>query len=127
MIKRPLHPQFTAAVLAGRKITTIRDQPWPVGKPIMLYNWSGAAYRSKQINVAAIVVQGYWPIEITRHADGAMRYEGGMAFAPLFQTEGFADSAALDEWFRPLVKPGHTIKKYLMRFKLREKIPAANV
>ena len=27
MIKRPLHPQFSASVLDGRKFTTIRSQP----------------------------------------------------------------------------------------------------
>ena len=56
MIKRPLNSRFSDAVLEGRKVTTIRDTPWPVGKPIMLYNWSGAAYRSPQIDVAAVLV-----------------------------------------------------------------------
>ena len=66
MIKRPLNPRFSDAVREGRKFTTIRADLWPVGVPIMLYNWSGAAYRSKQIDVAAIIVQGFWLIEITR-------------------------------------------------------------
>ena len=119
MIKRPLHPRFTPAVLAGRKFTTIRDRPWPVGKPIMLYNWTGAAYRSKQINVAAIIVQGYWPIAISHRLDGAMIYEHGMENArELHQTEGFATRAELDDWFRPLVPPGQTVKKYLHRFSI---------
>lgn len=40
MIKRPLDKRFNAAVLTGKKFTTIRGKPWPVGVPIMLYNWS---------------------------------------------------------------------------------------
>lgn len=125
MIKRPLHPRFTPAVLAGRKFTTIRDKPWPVGKPIMLYNWSGAAYRSKQTDVAAITVQGWWPITISQRPDGTMSYEYGMKNAKeLHETEGFATRAELDGWFRPLVKPDHTVKKYLHRFRLVEKMNA---
>lgn len=119
MIKRPLHPQFTEAVLAGRKFTTIRDKVWPIGVPIMLYNWSGVAYRSPQIKVAPIQVSGYWPIEIHHHGDGTMRYIHGMEHPkPLHETEGFASAAAMDAWFRPLVKPGHFISKKLMRFRL---------
>lgn len=119
MIKRPLNPRFNRAIIEGRKFTTIRDHPWPVGVPIMLYNWSGVAYRSKQIDVAAITVSGYWPIQITQMQDGRMRYAYGMEKnKPLHETEGFDSRAALDDWFRPLVKPGQTIVKNLMRFRL---------
>ena len=119
MIRRPLHPRFTQAVLAGEKFTTIRDGQWPVGKPIMLYNWSGAPYRSKQVDVAQITVTGFWPIQITHDVGGGMRYRHGMGgVIPLWQTEGFTSRDDLDAWFRPLVKPGHTITKTLMRFKL---------
>ena len=118
MIKRPLNPQFSNAVREGIKFTTIRDKAWPVGKPIMLYNWSGAAYHSKQVDVAAVVVQGFWPIQITHQPDGSMRYEYGMKNSkPLHETEGFKSRAELDEWFRPLVKRGCTITKTLMRFR----------
>ena len=117
MIKRPLDPRFSKAVLDGVKFTTIRDKPWPVGVPIMLYNWSGKAYRSKQIDVAEIKVSGYWPIKITRCKDGSMRYEYGMLNSnPLHVTEGFASRSELDNWFRPLVKPGKSLEKVLMRF-----------
>ena len=118
MIKRPLNSRFTEAVLAGRKFTTIRDKPWPVGVPIMLYNWSGAAYRSKQSNVAEIVVKGFWTIRITHRPDGAMAYDCGKTSAPaLYESEGFKSQAEMDDWFRPLVKHGQTDEKILMRFK----------
>ncbi len=121
MLKRPLHPQFNAAVLAGHKFTTIRSKPWPVEVPIMLYNWAGAAYRSNQTDVAVVKVTGYWPIKITQCQDGKMTYEAGMNIGvPLHQTEGFDSAAAMDSWFRLLVKPGQTITKYLMRFHVSE-------
>jgi hypothetical protein len=119
MIKRPLNPQFSSAVLEGRKFTTIREKPWPVGTPIMLYNWSGAAYRSKQVDVAPVKVLGYWQITIAHTITGAMRYAYGMENEkPLWETEGFTSREAMDEWFRPLVKPGQSVRKYLMRFRL---------
>lgn len=119
MIKRPLNPNFSQAVLEGRKFTTIREKPWPVRKPIMLYNWTGAPYRSKQRDVAAIVVQGFWPIEIAHHADGSMTYSHGMENAKrLHETEGFPSREAMDEWFRKIVKPGQIARMTLMRFRL---------
>lgn len=126
MIKRPLNPRFNAAVLEGRKITTIRDKPWPVGVPIMLYNWSGAAYRSKQVDVAAIVVMGYWSIELA-HAEGwGMRYAYGMESPrSLYETEGFESRDDMDEWFRAVVKPGQKVTKFLMRFRLHRTSPSS--
>jgi hypothetical protein len=119
MIKRPLNAQFSNAVLEKRKITTIREKPWPVGVPIMLYNWSGAAYRSPQIDVGAVIVREWWPITIARTSAGDMRYvyrmDGHLA---LHETEGFESRAAMDEWFRPLVKNGQSVTKHLMRFRL---------
>ena len=85
----------------------------------MLYNWSGAAYRSPQVNVSPVVVLGFWTIRITHREDGGMLYAYGMVNeTPLHESEGFASRAELDEWFRPLVKPGQTIEKTLMRFRL---------
>ena len=119
MIKRPLNKIFSAAVLEGRKFTTIREKPWPVGVPIMLYNWSGAAYRSKQIDVVPIIVMGFWPIEIAQTEEGIMRYSYGMEKAkPLWQTEGFESASALDAWFRPHVNPGQSVTHQLMEFRL---------
>ena len=119
MIKRPLNAQFSNAVLEKRKITTIREKPWPVGVPIMLYNWSGAAYRSKQIDVGVVTVSGWWPITIAHTESGEMRYAYGMDCGlALHETEGFESRAAMDEWFRPLVKPGQSVTKHLMRFRL---------
>lgn len=120
MIKRPLDPRFSEAVKSERKFTTIRDKPWPTDKPIMLYNWSGKPYRSPQIDVAPIVVLGYWTIRITHHFDGTMNYEYGMENAkPLWETEGFESQKELDDWFRPLIMRGFKTPKYLMRFKLQ--------
>ena len=119
MIKRPLNSRFTQAVLAGDKFTTIRDAPWPIGKPIMLYNWSGLPYRSKQIDVAAIKVLGFWIIEIAKTEGGAMRYAYGLETdIPLWKHEGFNSPEEFDEWFSPMVQPGRTITKMLMRFRV---------
>ena len=118
MLKRPLNSRFSELVLAEKKTTTIRDKLWPIGVPIMLYNWSGAAYRSTQIDVAPVVVKGFWTIYITHHEGGAMAYECGKTSAPaLYESEGFATQNEMDEWFRPLVKPGQTVAKVLMRFR----------
>jgi hypothetical protein len=118
MIRRPLNERFAEKVLAGVKITTIREKPWPVGVPIMLYNWSGAACRSPQVDVAPVVVMGFWTIQIAQMEDGIMRYAYGMENnKPLWQTEGFDSAAELDAWFRPLVNPGKSVTKHLMRFR----------
>ena len=118
MLKRPLNPRFREPVLADRKTTTIRDKAWPVGVPIMLYNWSGAAYRSKQIDVAPVIVRGFWTIRITHLNRGdIMVYRCGKESGPaLYKSEGFASQEEMDAWFRPLVKPGKTIEKTLMLF-----------
>ncbi len=119
MIKRPLDSRFSEKVKSGAKFTTIRSKPWPVGKPIMLYNWSGKPYRSPQIDVAAVTVLGFWPIVIVHQHDGKMLYGCGMeSDVPLWQREGFESEAAMDDWFRKSVKKGETVFKHLMRFKL---------
>lgn len=119
MIKRPLNERFTKAVLAGRKITTIRDKEWPVGVPIMLYNWSGKPYRSKQINVAAVKVIGFWTIEIAHRSDGIMLYACVMENKrPLYDTQGFGSREEMDDWFRAVVPVGHMVSKRLMLFSL---------
>lgn len=119
MIKRPLNARFSDKVKSGAKVTTIRDKPWPVGVPIMLYNWSGAAYRSKQVDVCPVVVSGFWPIVIVHQLDGKMLYGCGMENdRPLWSREGFDSQEDMDEWFRKAVKRGATVFKHLMRFKL---------
>ncbi len=117
MIKRPLNSRFSDAVREGRKITTIRDNPWPVGKQIMLYNWSGAAYRSKQVDVAAVTVLALSPVTISRIGEDvtyAIKYE--WPIGPLWKTEGFESQDDMDSWFRSKIKPGQAIEKALMRF-----------
>jgi len=117
MLKRPLNPRFTQPVLDGIKTTTIRDKFWPTGVPIMLYNWSGAAYRSKQIDVAPVIVSSVSPITITHRSDGDMIYLYGPRDR-LHETEGFDSRVDMDEWFRQKIKPGQTVTKVLMRFHL---------
>ena len=119
MLKRPLNSRFSQAVLDGRKFTTIRPKPWPVGSPIMLYNWSGAAYRSKQADVAPVIVSGFWPITIAQTDEGEMRYAYGMENEkPLWETEGFESRDDMDEWFSAVVRPGQSVTRWLMRFSL---------
>jgi len=119
MIKRPLNPRFSAAVREGRKTTTIRDGIWPVGVPIMLYNWSGLPYRSPQVDVAVVIVRGFWAIDIGRWNDDGMLYVCGMEDStPIYQTEGFASQAEMDDWFRPLLKRRQGVTKHIMLFRL---------
>ena len=120
MTKRPLNPRFTEAVLAGRKVTTIRAKAWPVGVPIMLYNWSGKAYRSKQVDVAAVIVQDFTPIRIGRERD-LICYHAERGIHPgrlLWSCEGFLSQQDMDHWFRATMKPGQWVDKALMRFRL---------
>jgi|GEM_PF-6156985 len=126
MIKRPLNSRFSDAVLEGRKVTTIRDTPWPVGKPIMLYNWSGAAYRSPQIDVAAVLVVETTLIRIGRVEGeiGLMCYHAERGIHPgrqLWSCEGFLSEEDMDEWFRSKFKSGQWVDKHLMRFRLLER------
>jgi hypothetical protein len=120
MIRRPLNERFADAVLCGRKITTIRDNPWPIGKPIMLFRWSGKPYRSKQIDIAAVVVTGAISIDIslgdfTDHVEfpeiiGLPR--------PLWDCEGFNGPMDMNDWFLAKMKPRTTVTKSLMQFRL---------
>lgn len=117
MIRRPLDARFHDAVLAGRKITTIRRNGWPVGVPIMLYNWRGAAYRSKQMDVAAVMVRAVRPITIEHDAVMGMRYSiHAVNQLALWSTEGFAARVEMDAWFRLIVREGEAVTQFLMEF-----------
>ncbi len=119
MIKRPLNPQFNAAVLEGRKFTTIREKPWPIWFPIMLYNWSGLPYRSKQIDVAAVEVEEVLELVVTHDAYGGIVFcRDHIDGIPIHQTEGFDDAGQMQDWFRKVVPVGKTVELSLMRFKL---------
>ena len=122
MIKRPINPMFNIAVCAGIKFTTIRENPWPCWTPIMLYNWTGAAYRSKQINIAAIEVEEVLDITITHDIDGGLVYcRDKIDGKPIHQSEGFKDAGEMRQWFEKIVKPGEDRTFHLMRFRLAEK------
>lgn len=117
MIKRPLNARFRDAVLSGVKTSTIREKPWRVGVPVMLYNWSGLPYRSPQIDVAPVIVKETRVIRITHKEDGDMIYAYGQeSDRRLHETEGFSSREELDAWFRPLVKRGETVEKAMMLF-----------
>ena len=119
MLKRPLHARFGSKVLAGIKRTTIRDTPWPLGKPIMLYHWTGKPYRSPQQNVAAVEVEHTQPMAITVPANGRPHYSPHtVAAQPLWQLEGFDSQDDMDAWFIAKLKPDQTVHKHLMIFKL---------
>lgn len=122
MLKRPLNPRFNAPVRTGRKITTIREKPWRTDLPVMLYNWSGAAYRSSHVDVAAVEVLGVRPVQIDRTESGAMVYrystEGDERLVKLWECEGFDSQAEMDYWFSAKLKPGQSVTKCLMRFQL---------
>ena len=85
----------------------------------MLYNWSGAPYRSKQADVCPVVVRGFWTIIITHNSDGRMVYDCGKESGPpLFESEGFSTQEEMDDWFRPLIERSTGLKKTLMLFAL---------
>ena len=123
MNRRPIDQRFAASVLKDQKVTTIRDNPWPVGVPIMLYVWTGKPYRSPQLNICQVTVEAHTPIRIGRATDGDL-----MFFHPnsgrvkprgrvLWSCEGFYSQDDMRDWFRRLVKPGEVIEKTLMRFR----------
>lgn len=83
----------------------------------MLYNWSGAAYRSPQNDVAPVIVSNVRVIRITHRQDGDMIFAYGQQNdRRLHETEGFSTRVELDAWFRPLVKRGDTVAKSLIYF-----------
>lgn len=119
MLKRPLHLRFSDVVREGRKFTTIRTKPWPVWKPIMLYTWSGAAYRSPQIDVAEIEVEEVLELEVTHDPDGGVVFSSAhIDGKPIHECEGFDDAGQMQEWFSKVVKVGESASLHLMRFRL---------
>ena len=120
MIKRPLNEQFSNSAIEGRKTTTIRDQPWPVGVPIMLYNWSGPAYRSKHRDVTVIEVVATTAIQISHYKSGKVSYFYRLPYSghELRKTEGFDSQEEMDEWFRHVVPVGKPMVKALMIFRV---------
>ena len=113
MIRRSCNSRFRKPILDDVKITTIRDKAWPIGVPIMLFEWSGKPYRSKQVEIAPVIVEFTERVWIYHFKDGSVNYSHGL----LWKTEGFNSRAEMDDWFRPLVKPGQTVTKALMRFR----------
>lgn len=124
MIKRPLNPRFNKAVFEGRKFTTIRAKAWPIGIPIMLFNWTGKPYRSKHSDVCPVIVEETMPIKLSRSTVGNI-FETSMVprlckGKPLYESEGFDCIDDFHDWFRPLIKPCETIERSLIQFRLAE-------
>ena len=93
----------------------------------MLYNWSGAAYRSKQVDVAAVIVEAAHEISMWEQS-GTYKIRPAEEInlgKPLWQCEGFASREDMDAWFREVVKPGQVVTKHLMRFRLLNIRPLA--
>jgi hypothetical protein len=121
VIKRPLNVRFRDNVMAEVKTTTIRNNPWPVGKPIMLYSWSGKAYRSKQDDLTPVMVKSATPIRITRAGDKII-YQTLMRLPrPLWACEGFHSQSDMDDWFRATLKTGQSHSKHIMLFRLERR------
>jgi hypothetical protein len=90
----------------------------------MLYNWSGAAYRSKQVDVAAIEVEEVLEIVVTHDRDGGIVFSRDkIDGVPIHKTEGFADAGQMQEWFAKAVPKGSTADLSLMRFRLANAEP----
>ena len=122
MIRRPFMSRFRQPILDEVKFTTIRKKPWPIGVPIMAYEWSGLPYRSPQIEIAPVIVSETTLIRIGVSDDAKLIF-----FHParnihvgfhLWQSEGFFSQEEMDDWFRAKIKPGQTIERHLMRFSL---------
>lgn len=85
----------------------------------MLYNWSGAAYRSAQIDVAEIEVEEVLELEVTHDPDGGVVFSRAhIDGKPIHQSEGFADAGQMQAWFSKVVKVGESASLHLMRFRL---------
>jgi hypothetical protein len=118
MIKRPLDKGFRSAVVALIKDTTMRNKPWSLGVPIMLYSWAGAPYRSKHEDLIPVIAASATLVMIIREGD-ILYYDvpHGLLDRSLWQCEGFDSQEHMDDWFRKLVKPGKKLERYLMKFR----------
>ena len=103
-------PEFHAAILAGRKIQTIRPlskakrpREIRVGDRIQPYVWTGLPYRSKQENVGG-PLKVLLTVEVRLSQDGVSWREGEVErhYTPLdlfARLDGFPDWTALVAWF----------------------------
>jgi hypothetical protein len=120
MIRRSFNPRFRNPIWQGIKTTTIRDTAWPIGKPIMAFEWTGKPYRSKQSDIASIIVTAATPIDISlgEFSDCVTFSEIMGLGRPLWQCEGFNGPLDMNDWFLPKMKSGQTVTKILHRFEL---------
>lgn len=85
----------------------------------MLYNWSGAPYRSKHIDVAVIEVEEVLEMIVTHDPDGGIIFgRDNIDGIPIHRTEGFDDAVQMQEWFGKKVPRGKVVELALMRFRL---------
>lgn len=111
------------AVLARIKVTTIRERAWPVGSPIMLYNWTGRPYASPQRDVAPVEVRYVMPIRIDVDGRGeiVVRNAEGIVLPHPWIDEGFDSAEDFAQWFRPLVGSS-SLLRFLIRFELIDSV-----
>lgn len=96
--------QFADAVASGAKRQTIRPprkRPIKVGDAISLRKWEGAAYRSRQVELAKGTCSEVAEIEI---APGYIKINGeflGSAgkYAPFAWADGFSGITEMVKWF----------------------------
>lgn len=99
-----LQPRFEEAVVSGRKPHTIRPHRRDgrprarVGEPLSIRVWTGKPYRSKQHEIAQVVVTEVSECIVGTHA--AMVDFVIMDSEPFARADGFADWNELTSWFR---------------------------
>lgn len=97
MISLMFQPRFAAPILAGTKCQTIRPprkRPIVVGQWLSLRRWEGKAYRSEQIEIAAVRCSGVFEITVS-HDTIAI---GGIASARLTVLNTFAHGDGFESW-----------------------------
>jgi hypothetical protein len=122
MIKRRINKQFAAALKRGGKTTTIRNEPWPVGVPIMLYAWSSKGDRSRR-DLVKVMVTEVCSIAICRGLNDEITLfvPNDPPDPPLFKGEGYQSHITLCDWFKKRIGRGSSSQMYLIRFRLLDK------
>lgn len=122
MIRRSFNIRFRETILKEIKTTTIRNNPWPIGKPIMAFNWVAVPYKSKQADISPIIVTETASIHIQNTGDRMIYRPCPLFVTRLWYSEGFLMPSEMDEWFSNLVKPGRTITMHIMRFRIAHEL-----
>lgn len=113
--------RFRQPILEEVKFTTIREKPWPIGVPIMAYEWLGTPYRSKQAEICPVIAEKTTLIEIWTCVKGeaitftpAKKIHGDV---PLWKCEGFHDEREMKDHFLSKLGPDQKVTMHLIRFR----------